>query len=215
MRPQPQERRSHQVRRSVCRRRAWCSAVLGIRREGENVVHAPPGGPPPTNGVLRETNSLRPFRVRQGLALVGKEFRRTTIAILLRVGGPNTVFWGVVTIDVFALDGVLGRWLWPHVANEVTIVIPSRADLNASCAVILERAVVGIIAAVPHVYPCFVFGRCFAALTLRSVYSVQTSASAATRIAFDDRKKIQDALFPTIAPALVSEVLIQVRSTLY
>jgi hypothetical protein len=70
------------------------------------------------------------------------------VPVLPAPGGPAAVTRLVIATIVDAVDAVSGRWLQPHVGEEVLkAMAPTVTDFDATTAVVLEVSVVGVGAA--------------------------------------------------------------------
>lgn len=80
-------------------------------------------------------------------AFVGHPYIASRVPALLSLCCPSTVSWLVVTIIVDTINGMLRRWLRPHILKERREGIPPPfANLYASSAVILPREAFSVFA---------------------------------------------------------------------
>lgn len=100
-----------------------------------------------------ESETKRPFGDSEGLSVVGESVTGPPIAALNFASRPSAVRRLVVSVVVDAIERMLPRWTWPHVAKEVLKSPPSLADRDASPPVVRERAVKGVSAAPQHLRP--------------------------------------------------------------
>lgn len=92
--------------------------------------------------------------VRQALRFIAERHQviSATIPRLLSLRGPSAVVRGVVAVVVNAVNGIAARlWARPHVGNEMVVRLkPAVADGDAPAAVMFERSIVRIGAALFH-----------------------------------------------------------------
>ena|SRR5215467_15713105 len=78
------------------------------------------------------------------------------VLLLFEVGGPTAIAWFVVAVIVDALKRVV-VWSWSHVGVKVFELLPALADFDAASTIVFVAWVVGVLAALPHAAPGFVF----------------------------------------------------------
>lgn len=78
----------------------------------------------------------------------------SSVVRLLLHGCPAHVAWGVVSVIIFAVQGVSCRWSFTDVEQERHVVFsPTREDGNSTLPVVLVGAIFRIVATVNHVEP--------------------------------------------------------------
>ena len=81
----------------------------------------------------------------------------STISNLFRLRRPTTILWFIVPIVVFAIQGMFGGRLAPHVGKEVLVVQPALAYLDTSTPIVFPSRVIRVQATTQHRCPRLVF----------------------------------------------------------
>lgn len=140
-------------------------------------------------------------------------FRKTTIRSLFPACSPSAIARLIVAVIVNALKGMLRRWLWPHVGQEILKrVAPMFANRNTTSAVAGISLVTGVEATLLHITPDLIFARarlpvCGEKLdsALNDAFALETTA--ALRLAASERATAHNQLSAAIATAIPAGVV--------
>lgn len=81
------------------------------------------------------------------------------IPMLLPSCGPTTIGGFVISIIVYTIQRMCGRWFLPHISVKVFKLLPTFAHFNAASPVIFESHVISVCASLPHAAPSNINGR--------------------------------------------------------
>lgn len=112
------------------------------------------------NLPLWDFEIFTPFHNKHRLPVYRNTSVVASIACLLAFGGPYAIFWRVVAVIVFPLNGVGRGRLGPHVCQKsLKRDQPLLADFDPALAVSLVFFVIGVVASILHRRPCGIFWR--------------------------------------------------------
>ncbi len=129
------------------------------------------------------------------MSLFAKFSACAAIVGLLFSSSPAAVVRCIVAVVINALDCVLRRRPWPHVAPKVCKIVPAITNGDAASAVSVVGRMVRIAAAVPHAFPYVVKRRSFTAMH-EAFAAVARIASSVPKVGAHDRP-----LHATLTPA--------------
>lgn len=124
--------------------RNGCDKCLSLNARGE----------PLAKRLLVDSTSPRPSAKSVRDPANGYLAARALVGALLRPCSPSAVFRRVGAVNINPVDGKIIPWARPHIFNKIVKrVDPSLADANPSAAVVLERGVIRVFAALFHALP--------------------------------------------------------------
>lgn len=156
-------------------------------------------------GIVGDPGLLRPASHAHRAAFIFKHDAASTSAGLLARRCPDTVFWRVGPVVIYAVDCVPGRG-GAHVGVEVLELDPSTANVDPSSAIPFPLRMVWISASVEHVRPAFMrtgsghpMGTVGKACGSRRAF--QSEASATRLVPASKIPGSREGFFPAVAKA--------------
>lgn len=98
--------------------------------------------------MVRQADFFRPLDERLRAAERSHAAIATAVSCLLPLGCPSAILRGIVAIIVYAINGMLRRWLLPHVCKKVLEPLPTFAYSDSTITVELIRL------SAPRVHKC-------------------------------------------------------------
>lgn len=155
--------------------------MIGVQWFGKSLFDAPPFTDPCFKSPSLERLYLFPLRNSVGLAFKFKDMVLSFVVGLKDAISPSNVSRFIVTIYVYAIQGVLGTWTWSNIAKEqAKISSPRRIHPYASSAIIRPIITQRIRAAILSSLPRAILASVAAPMFKRAMsQSINTSATAA------------------------------------
>lgn len=126
----------------------------------------------------------------------------TTVYYLLGLSSPSAIAGLVIAVVVYAIQGMLRRWLATHIKQKVFVGMPSLTNLDSASTVMLPPGCRRVKASSQHVSPSRVL--CSSVCIALAVLILSTSTTF--HLSSTQDECIVDALFAAIAQASPSNM---------